>query len=85
MEALIALGGMGGMACLWCVFVGGIGAVGIAGTVLWIWMLIECLTKEGDEHNNRLIWTLVIVFTHAIGAIIYLLVRRPQRIKELGK
>jgi hypothetical protein len=75
----------GGMGCVWCVLVGGIGAVAIAGTVLWIWMLIECLTKEGDEHNNRLIWTLVIVFTHAIGAIIYLLVRRPQRIKELGK
>ena len=75
----------GGMGCVWCVFVGGIGAVGIAATVLWIWMLIECLTKEGDEHNNRLIWTLVIVFTHAIGAIIYYFVRRPQRIKELGR
>jgi uncharacterized membrane protein len=75
----------GGMTCLWCALVGGIGAVGIAGTVLWIWMLVECLTKEADEHNNRLIWTLVIVFTHAIGAIIYLVVRRPQRIKELGK
>ena len=75
----------GGMGCVWCVLVGGIGAVGIAATVLWIWMLIDCLTKEADEHNNRLIWTLVIVFTHAIGAIIYLFVRRPQRIKELGK
>jgi hypothetical protein len=76
---------MGVMACLWFVLVGGICAVGIASTVLWIWALIDCLTKEGDEHNNRLIWTLVIVFTHAIGAIIYLLVRRPLRIKELGK
>ena len=75
----------GGMACVWCAFVGVFGAVGIAATVLWIWMLVDCLTKEGDEHNNRLIWAIVIVFTHAIGAIIYLVVRRPQRIKELGK
>jgi hypothetical protein len=85
MEALTALGGMGGMMCLWCVFVGGAIGVAVASTVLWIWALVDCLTKEGDERNNRLIWTLVIVFTHAIGAIIYLLVRRPQRIKELGK
>jgi hypothetical protein len=75
----------GGFGCVWCVFVGGIICVVVASTVLWIWALIDCLMKEGDEHNNRLIWTLVIVFTHAIGAIIYLLVRRPQRIKELGK
>ncbi|MCX5675267.1 MAG: PLD nuclease N-terminal domain-containing protein [Planctomycetota bacterium] len=84
MEALGAAM-VGGMGCVWCVFVGGAATIGLAGTVLWIWALVDCLTKEGDEHNNRLIWTLVIVFTHAIGAIIYLLVRRPQRIKELGK
>jgi hypothetical protein len=81
METVMA----GGFGCVWCVFAGGIVGVAVASTVFWIWALVECLTKEGDEHNNRLIWTLVIVFTHAIGAIIYLLVRRPQRIKELGK
>jgi hypothetical protein len=57
MEAVM----VGGMGCVWCVFVGGAATVGLAGTVLWIWALVDCLTKEGDEHNNRLIWTLVIV------------------------
>jgi hypothetical protein len=61
------------------------GAIGLAGLVLWIWMLIEVLTRETDEGNNRLIWTLVIVFTHWIGALIYLLVRRQERIRKLGK
>jgi hypothetical protein len=61
------------------------GAVGLAGLALWIWMLVEVLTRETDEGNNRLIWALVIVFTHWIGALIYLLVRRQERIRKLGK
>ena len=59
--------------------------IALGGTVVWIWALIDCVTKESDEGNNRLIWVLVIVFTHLIGAIIYFLVRRPQRLKELGR
>jgi hypothetical protein len=70
---------------LWLVFCLVAGTVGLAGLVLWIWMLVEVLTRETDEGNNRLIWTLVIVFTHWIGALIYLLVRRQERIRKLGK
>jgi len=61
------------------------GLVGVAGMALWIWMLIEVLTRETDEGSNRLIWALVIVFTHWLGALIYLIVRRPERIRKLGK
>jgi hypothetical protein len=61
------------------------GTIGLAGLVLWIWMLVEVLTRETDEGNNRLIWALVIVFTHWIGALIYLLVRRQERIRKLGR
>jgi len=72
----------------WPVFVLFFGAffvLGLGGTVLWIWMLIDCATKEPSEGNDKLIWILVIVFTHLIGALIYLLVRRPQRIREFGR
>jgi len=61
------------------------GMVGLAGLALWVWMLIEILTRETDEGNNRLIWALVIVFTHWVGALIYLLVRRQERIRKLGR
>jgi len=61
------------------------GTIGLAGLGLWIWMLVEVLTRETDEGNNRLIWALVIVFTHWIGALIYLLVRRQERIRKLGR
>jgi len=59
-------------------------AIGIGGTVLWIWMIVDCATKEPSEGNDKLIWILVIVLTHWIGALIYLLVRRPKRIEQLG-
>jgi hypothetical protein len=57
----------------------------LSGLGLWIWMLVEVLTRETDEGNNRLIWALVIVFTYWLGALIYLLVRRQERIRKLGR
>ena len=51
----------------------------------WIWMLIDCATKEPDEGTDKIVWILVIIFTHLLGALIYLLVRRPKRIEEFGK
>ncbi len=59
--------------------------LGICGTILWIWMIVDCATNEKSEGNDKLVWILVIVLTHLIGALIYLLVRRPKRIQELGK
>ncbi len=56
----------------------------LVATVFWIWMLIDCLTQEPREGNDKLIWTLVIIFTHGVGALIYLLVRRPERIRQYG-
>jgi hypothetical protein len=51
--------------------------IGVCGTIFWIWMIIDCATKERDP--DRLVWTVIIVFTHIIGAAIYFFVRRPVR------
>jgi len=61
------------------------GVLLVGGTILWIWMIVDCATKEPVEGNERLIWILIIVLTHWIGALIYLLVRRPKRIQEFGR
>ncbi len=58
--------------------------IGLAIMAFWIWMLIDCATKESSQGNDKLIWILIIVFTHWIGALIYFLVRRPERKKQLG-
>ena len=52
--------------------------------IFWIWMLVDCATKEPSAGNDKIVWILVIVFTHWIGALIYFLVRRPQRKKDFG-
>ena len=54
-------------------------------TIFWIWMLVDCATKEPSEGNDKVVWILVIVFTHWVGALIYYLVRRPERIREHGR
>ncbi|MFO7905310.1 MAG: PLDc N-terminal domain-containing protein [Planctomycetota bacterium] len=59
--------------------------IGVGGTILWIWMIVDCATNEPSEGNDKLIWILIIVLTHWIGALIYLLVRRPERIKQYGR
>ncbi|MBK8171601.1 MAG: PLDc_N domain-containing protein [Sandaracinaceae bacterium] len=74
-----AAGGIfGAFALVWLCFA--LGA--LLATVFWIWMLVECLTKEPDTGDTKLIWALVIIFTHGLGAVLYFFIRRPQRIAE---
>ena len=51
----------------------------IVSSVFWIWMLVDCATKEPDTGNTKIVWVIIIVFTHVIGAVIYFIVRRPER------
>ncbi|WP_339730056.1 PLD nuclease N-terminal domain-containing protein [uncultured Gimesia sp.] len=53
--------------------------------VLWVWMLIDCLKNEPSDGNDKIIWVLVIIFLNGIGALIYYLIRRPERIKQTGQ
>ena len=52
--------------------------VGVGGTILWIWTLIHVVTKERDS-TARVLWVIVIVFTHVVGAIVYWIVRALKR------
>ena len=58
--------------------------LGMGGTILWVWMLIDCATREPSDGNDKIIWMLVILFSHLLGALIYYFVRRPQRILLYG-
>ncbi len=59
-------------------------AIGMACIAFWIWMLVDCATKEPSAGNDKVIWILVIIFTHWIGALIYFFVRRPERKRLYG-
>ena len=72
---------MGLSELIWLLFFG----FCIVGTILWIWMIVDCATNEPSEGNDKLIWILIIVLTHWVGALIYFLARRPKRIEQYGK
>jgi hypothetical protein len=59
--------------------------VAVLSTVFWIWMLIDCATKEPSTGNDKIVWIVILALTHWIGAAIYFFVRRPQRIAEMGR
>lgn len=69
-----------GLIIIWLIGV----LISVGSTALWIWMLIECLTKESSEGNDKLVWAIVIVLTGCLGALLYFFVRRPERIRTLG-
>lgn len=52
----------------------------IFGTIFWIWMLVDCARNKALPDTERVVWILVLVFTHLLGAIIYFFAgRTPQR------
>ena len=59
--------------------------VGVLGTIFWIWMLVDCATKEPSDGNEKLVWVVIIVLTHLLGAILYFFFRRPARIETYGR
>jgi sterol desaturase/sphingolipid hydroxylase (fatty acid hydroxylase superfamily) len=58
---------------------------GVAGTVFWIWALIDCATKEPNEWSGKVGWILIILLTHFLGALLYVLIRRPERLRQVGR
>ena len=45
----------------------------------WIWMLVHAISNNGLTDIEKLIWVIVMLFTHFIGALIYFFVGRPKR------
>ena len=58
------------MAMLELLFLLPLAGLALLATAIWIWMLVDCATKESSAGNDKLIWVLVILFTHLLGAMI---------------
>ena len=50
-----------------------------AAFAFWIWMLISAIQNKGINSNEKVIWVLVIIFLHFLGALIYFLIGHPKR------
>jgi len=50
----------------------------LAGFAFWIWMIIDCVTKETDQ-NQKIVWVIILALIGFIGAPLYLIVRKIPR------
>ncbi len=51
--------------------------VGIAVFIFWLMMLIDAIKHSPEK--MKIVWVLVIIFTHVVGALIYYFVeKRPK-------
>jgi hypothetical protein len=51
----------------------------------WFWSLVDCLSNEPSQGNEKLVWLVVILLLGPFGSLLYLCIRRPQRIRDAGK
>jgi hypothetical protein len=55
------------------------GLLALLTTIFWIWMLVDCLRSQSHDTGSKVAWTLVILFTHIFGAILYFAFGRESR------
>ncbi len=58
--------------------------IGLIAMIYWIRVLIDCATNEASSGNDKIVWLVIIFFSGLMGALLYVLVRKPKRIEELG-
>ena len=63
-----------------------ISVVGTAAVfIFWIWLLIDCATKEPSDGNEKIVWIIIIALFPVLGALLYLFIRRPIRKQQFGR
>ena len=51
----------------------------LAAIVFWIWMLVSAIQNKGLTDTERIIWVLVVILLHLLGAVLYLFLGHPKR------
>jgi hypothetical protein len=61
---------------LWLIFF----AVAILGTIFWIFMIVDVAKRKFKNDNDRVVWILIVVLLHWIGALVYyFMIKRPDK------
>jgi len=56
-------------------------SVVLVGTLLMLIALID-IVKSNFKGNDKLIWVLVVIFLHWIGALLYFIIGRKQKLQD---
>jgi hypothetical protein len=60
------------------------GLIALLGTIFWIWTIVDCALSEPSS-DEKIMWLLIVILTHFIGAAIYFFARRPTRRRMVGR
>lgn len=52
----------------------------IAPAILVLWALIDVIKSDFKDSTNKIIWLLLIIFLPLLGAILYFVIGRSQRV-----
>jgi uncharacterized BrkB/YihY/UPF0761 family membrane protein len=53
--------------------------------VFWILMIIDCAKRDFKNDTDKIVWILVIIFLHIIGALIYYFVVKRKDNDKIRK
>lgn len=54
------------------------GIIGLLTTIFWIWMIIDCIGNRALTGTSKIVWLLVVIFLHFIGALLYFFLGRSS-------
>jgi len=58
--------------------------IGVLLFLFWLWMLVDCLKRNFKGDYEKIVWVLVMIFLHVLGAVIYYFVVKVGE-KKAGK
>lgn len=58
------------------------GLLMLALSAFWVWMLVDVIKRDFKDSNEKIIWVLVIIFTHLIGAVLYYLIVKKGEMRK---
>jgi len=61
-----------------------VGLVVLAAFVFWIWMLIHAIRNKGLTDMERLMWVVVVLFLHFLGALLYFFIGRTKEFEPVN-
>ncbi len=54
-------------------------AIPLLASLFWITMLVDCAARKFKNKNDKIVWILIVIFTHVIGAIMYYMVIKRKK------
>ncbi|MGB8355452.1 MAG: PLDc N-terminal domain-containing protein [Chthoniobacteraceae bacterium] len=53
--------------------------LGLVASVFWIWMLVDAARSRSLAGTEKIVWVLLILFLHVLGAVLYFFIARKSR------